>query len=232
MPLRIVVDVRRVRDFGIGTYIRSLLHALAGIDQSGDYTLVSLPEDVRTFSGLPPNFKAVAYPKTDSYYLNHVAFPLFLRRLAPDLVHIPLNQVPLFMPRPYVVTVHDMANLLFETGSGLRMDSRRFLLRRGLLRAHCVIAVSEATPKTASAWSTTPPTRSSSARPGPPTRARPVRSAKNSSAPASWSVTRSTIRSCSMRATSGRRRTSRGWWRPSRWFASSFRAIPPTRTCT
>lgn len=145
MPLRIVVDVRRVRDFGIGTYIRSLLHALAAIDQSDTFTLVALPDDARTFSGLPPNFKTTVYPKTDSYYLNHVAFPLFLRRLAPNLVHIPLNQVPLFMTEPYVVTIHDMANLLFETGSGLRMDARRFLLRRGLLRARCVIAVSEAT---------------------------------------------------------------------------------------
>jgi len=145
MPLRIVVDVRRVRDFGIGTYIRSLLHALAALDQSDDYTLIALPEDVRTFSGLAPNFKTTVYPKTDSYYLNHVAFPLFLRRLGPDLVHIPLNQVPLFMPEPYVVTIHDMANLLFETGSGLRMDTRRFLLRRGLLRARRIMAVSEAT---------------------------------------------------------------------------------------
>ncbi|MGA2590258.1 MAG: glycosyltransferase family 1 protein [Bryobacteraceae bacterium] len=145
MPLRIVIDVRRVRDFGIGTYIRSLLHALAAIDQSNDYVLVALPEDVKTFADLPPNFKTTVYRKTDSYYLNHVAFPLFLRRQAPDLVHIPLNQVPLFMRERYVVTIHDMASLLFETGSGLRMDLRRFLLRRGLLRAKRIIAVSEAT---------------------------------------------------------------------------------------
>ena len=145
MPLRIVADVRRVRDFGIGTYIRGLLHALAAIDQSDDYILVALPEDVRTFSGLPPNFKTIVYRTTDSYYLNHVAFPLFLHRLAPDLVHIPLNQVPLLMREPYVVTIHDMASLLFETRSGIHMDLRRFLLRRGLLRAKRIIAVSEAT---------------------------------------------------------------------------------------
>jgi glycosyltransferase involved in cell wall biosynthesis len=145
MPLRIVADVRRVRDFGIGTYIRGLLHALAAIDQSDDYMLVALPEDVRTFSGLPPNFKTIVYRTTDSYYLNHVAFPLFLHRLAPDLVHIPLNQVPLLMREPYVVTIHDMASLLFETRSGIHMDLRRFLLRRGLLRAKRIIAVSEAT---------------------------------------------------------------------------------------
>jgi glycosyltransferase involved in cell wall biosynthesis len=145
MPLRIVVDVRRVRDFGIGTYIRGLLHALGAIDQSNEYILVALPEDEGSFSGLPPNFNTVTYRKSDSYSLNHVAFPLFLHRLQPSLVHIPLNQVPLFMMEPYVVTIHDMASLLFEGGSGLRMQIRRFLLRRGLLRAKRIMAVSEAT---------------------------------------------------------------------------------------
>jgi len=145
MPLRIVVDVRRVRDFGIGTYIGGLLHAMAAIDRSDDYILVALPEDQGAFSGLPPNFKTVTYRKTDSYALNHLAFPWFLHRLAPSLVHIPLNQVPLFMMDPYVVTIHDMASLLFETGSGLRMQTRRFLLRRGLLRAKRIMAVSETT---------------------------------------------------------------------------------------
>ena len=145
MLLRIVADVRRVRDFGIGTYIHGLLHALGAIDQSNEYILVALPEDEGAFSGLPPNFKTVIYRKTDAYSLNHLAFPLFLHRLAPSLVHIPLNQVPLFMMEPYVVTIHDMASLLFETGSGLRMHPRRFLLRRGLLRAKRIMAVSEAT---------------------------------------------------------------------------------------
>jgi glycosyltransferase involved in cell wall biosynthesis len=145
MPLRIVADVRRVRDFGIGTYIHGLLQALAAIDRSNEYVLVALPADDGVFAGLPPNFKTVTYRKTDSYSLNHLAFPMFLHRLAPSLVHIPLNQVPLFMREPYVVTIHDMASLIFETGSGLRMQTRRFLLRRGLLRARRIMAVSEAT---------------------------------------------------------------------------------------
>lgn len=145
MPLRIVVDVRHLRDFGVGTYIRGLLHALAAIDSSDDYILIALPEDASLLAGLPPNFKTIGYRQSDSYYLNHLAFPLFLRRLSPSLVHIPLNQVPLFMLEPYVVTIHDMASLLFETGSGLRLYARRFLLRRGLLRARRILAVSEAT---------------------------------------------------------------------------------------
>jgi glycosyltransferase involved in cell wall biosynthesis len=49
------------------------------------------------------------------------------------------------MMEPYVVTIHDMASLLFDTGSGPRLQTRRFLLRRGLLRAKRIMAVSEAT---------------------------------------------------------------------------------------
>ena len=43
MPLHIVIDARRVRDFGIGTYIRSLIQALGGIDPTNRYTIVSNP---------------------------------------------------------------------------------------------------------------------------------------------------------------------------------------------
>ena len=32
-PLRIVIDVRHIKDFGIGTYIRNLVKALGELDQ-------------------------------------------------------------------------------------------------------------------------------------------------------------------------------------------------------
>jgi glycosyltransferase involved in cell wall biosynthesis len=146
MPLHIAIDARRIRDFGIGTYIRSLVHALSNIDHENRYTLISGAGDVRTLAGLPENFHAAAYSRSDSGALDHLAFPLFLHGIAPDLVHIPLNRVPLLLRRPYVVTIHDMANLLYdERRSGLRMQLRRYRFRSGLLRARRVIAVSEAT---------------------------------------------------------------------------------------
>ncbi len=145
MPLRIVIDVRRIRDFGIGTYIRSLVHALGIIDSVNHYVLVALPEDARTLSAVPGNFEALEFGRPDWDPLTHVSLPLFLQRLSPDLVHIPLNRVPLFMIRPYVVTIHDMASVLFDERRGVRRSLWRFLFRRGLARAERVIAVSEAT---------------------------------------------------------------------------------------
>ena len=68
MALHIVIDARRIRDFGIGTYIRSLVHALAAIDSANQYTLVSGPGDVRTLAGLPENFRAAVYARSDHSY--------------------------------------------------------------------------------------------------------------------------------------------------------------------
>ena len=105
--LHIAIDARRIRDFGIGTYIRSLVHALAQVDRRNRYTIISGPADVRTLAGLPESFHTAIYARNDHAALDHVAFPLFLRGLHTDLVHIPLNRVPLLMVKPYVVTIHD-----------------------------------------------------------------------------------------------------------------------------
>jgi glycosyltransferase involved in cell wall biosynthesis len=146
VSLHIVIDARRIRDFGIGTYIRSLVHALSTLDTTNQYTLVSAPADVRTLSSLPENFHSAVYARNDHNFFDHLAFPVFLRGLSPDLVHIPLNRVPLLMVKPYVVTIHDMANLLFvEEYSTIRMQFRRMRFKRGLVRANRVIAVSEST---------------------------------------------------------------------------------------
>jgi glycosyltransferase involved in cell wall biosynthesis len=144
-PLRVAIDARRVRDFGIGTYIDGLIRALACIDQSRQYILIVLPADAGAFKELPPNFQTVTYRQPDPRYTNHLAFPLFLSRLRADLVHLPFNRVPLLMRERYVVTIHDMATLLYDEAPGLRVAVRRFLLRRGLLRARRVLAVSETT---------------------------------------------------------------------------------------
>jgi hypothetical protein len=221
MSLRIVFDVRRARDFGIGTYIRGLLHGLGAIDQSNDYVLITLPHrqdahaDEATFAGLPPNFQTVTYPRTDAYFSDHVAFPFFVRRLAPSLVHIPLNRVPLFLQEPYVVTIHDMSSLLFETGSGLRIAAAA-----SCCGADCCVRAASwrsrkprgetctmrwASPRIASAWPTMPRIRISSY-PRPP-----------SARAAFWNDTRSPILFCSTQGTFARKRIFPAWWKRSRW---------------
>jgi glycosyltransferase involved in cell wall biosynthesis len=145
MPLRIIIDVRRIGDFGVGTYIRNLVHGLAGLDAENNYVLVALRPDEPELAGLPSNFAVSVYRHADTDWVNQFSFYFFLKELAPDLIHLPLNVVPMMMPRPYVVTIHDMSSLLFAERWQLRKSMRLYLFRRGLLRAERVIAVSAAT---------------------------------------------------------------------------------------
>ncbi|MGA2877991.1 MAG: glycosyltransferase family 1 protein [Bryobacteraceae bacterium] len=150
MPLRIALDTRRVADFGIGTYIRNLVRALARVDDRNQYQLITTERVVPEFSDLPPNFETAIFPGankggTAQRGLAQIHYGLFLRKLEADLFHIPLNAVPLLMPKPYLVTIHDMSTLLFASQLGFRNRLRRFYLRRGLLRADRVMAVSMAT---------------------------------------------------------------------------------------
>ena len=145
MPLRIVLDARRIADFGIGTYIRNLVRSLAKIDLSNQYTLVIPSPEVPEFSDLPSNFQTSLYSGKKAGFVQF-GYTLFLRNLPADLFHIPLNAVPLWMPKPYLVTIHDMSTLLFGNHhSGYRSNLRHFYLRRGLLRADRIMAVSSAT---------------------------------------------------------------------------------------
>src|SRR3982074_3473431 len=113
--LRLVIDVRHIKDFGIGTYIRNLIYALAELDHENHYLLTARSDDVPDLAGLPDNFEIVVYPHRDSAKINHIRFPMFLRGFKADVVHMPLNVIPLFMVKPYVVTIHDLSSLLFGT---------------------------------------------------------------------------------------------------------------------
>ena len=145
MPKHIVIDCRRLGDFGIGTYIRNLVQALARLDHDNRYTLITFDNNPADLAGLGSNFHTAQYQRRDTDVGQNIAFPFFLRRLYPDLVHIPLNSVPYLMPKPYVVTIHDMSSLLFPAQGDVRGAMHRERYRRGAVRASRIIAVSHST---------------------------------------------------------------------------------------
>lgn len=159
MPFHAAIDVRRWNDFGIGTYIRNLVTALAGLDRENRYTLITRPQDEREMAALGSNFAVAPYARADTEVQHNLTFPLFLRRFRADLYHIPLNSVAYWMPRPYVVTIHDMSSLLFPARSDVRGTLHEERYRRGALRAARVIAVSNSTRRDLEAVLPIPPER-------------------------------------------------------------------------
>jgi len=144
-PLHIVIDVRRVRDFGIGTYIRNITRAVSRLDQTNRYTLLARAEDLDQFEGLGPNFQVSPVPGPDRGLLHNLQIPGLSRLLKASLYHIPLNSVAWRMPLPYVVTIHDMSTLLFPEQKTFRSTLHQERYRRGAARAARIIAVSNAT---------------------------------------------------------------------------------------
>jgi len=136
-----------MNEFGVGTYTRNIVRALARLDHENDFFLLGSAEKVNEIGSLPENFQSVPLPPPETakgYWLYHAV----VRRLGCDLVHIPhLFWVPHRLPCPYVVTVHDVLEHMYRArnGSGLRR-SLHFLLTRSVLKnAARIFAVSQFT---------------------------------------------------------------------------------------
>ncbi len=146
MQLRIVFDARRIRDFGIGTYIRNLLAGLAAIDSRDRFVVIVDRHEATELPDLPQHFETVLYDRPANPLTQAVMFPRVAQFGHPDLYHVPIVAVPFLMPKPYVVTIHDMSSIIFgDRRTGWRHELRLSMLRRGLIRADRVIAVSDAT---------------------------------------------------------------------------------------
>ncbi len=146
--MKVAIDIRRMTEFGVGTYIRNVVRTLARLDRESKYFLIGSPDKVAECSPLPPNFHAVALHGRDDTLKGNLAFRAIVRRLGCDVVHIPhLFWIPRGLSCPYVLTVHDLLEHMYgsRNASSLRRSLHFFLTRRVLRRAARVIAVSQFT---------------------------------------------------------------------------------------
>ena len=107
--MKIAIDIRRMTEFGVGTYIRNVVRTLGRLDRENKYLLIGPSSKVEEIGSLPPNFHAVPLHQPERSLKGWWEFRAVLRRLDCDLVHVPnIFSVPRALPCPYVMTVHDM----------------------------------------------------------------------------------------------------------------------------
>ncbi len=149
--MKIGIDARLMGETGVGRYIRNLISVLARIDRTNSYIVF-----VRDDSWNPPNERwekrIVAIPWHS--IAEQLIMPWVFLKARLDLVHIPYFNVPIFYPGKFVVTIHDLTILHFDTGKASTLPMPLYKLRRlgyylalavGLRRAHKIIAVSQTT---------------------------------------------------------------------------------------
>jgi glycosyltransferase involved in cell wall biosynthesis len=146
--VKVAIDIRRMTEFGVGTYIRNVVRTLARLDRDSKYFLIGSPAKVAECGALPPNFHAVALDGSDDTIKGNLAFRAIVKRLGCDVVHIPhLFWIPRGLSCPYVLTVHDLLEHMYgsRNASSTRRNLHFYLTRRVLRKAARVIAVSQFT---------------------------------------------------------------------------------------
>jgi glycosyltransferase involved in cell wall biosynthesis len=111
--VRIAIDARKLRDYGIGTYVRNVLRHLSRIDRDTEYVLLCRERDCGVAAELGENFRAVAESSPAYSIREQLAVPLDLRREGADLFHAPHYVLPPLTPCRSVVTIHDCIHLQF-----------------------------------------------------------------------------------------------------------------------
>ena len=111
--MRIAIDIRKLHDYGIGTYLRNLLRQLARLDGDTEFVLLSRRDDLRVAARLGPNFRCVAESAGLYSVREQLSIPFKMLRLAPDLFHTPHYVLPPLTPCRAVVTIHDCTHLMF-----------------------------------------------------------------------------------------------------------------------
>ena len=137
------VDVRKIGDFGIGTYIRNLIGGLAAKDVGHRFLLFRGPDtDPQMLpEGMESRVERVGlYSAMEPFRLGRSA-----RKAGLDLLHCPHYVTPFRPGCPMAVTIHDLIHLLFPEylpGVAAKLYARHFL-RRAARRASVIFTVSE-----------------------------------------------------------------------------------------
>jgi alpha-1,3-rhamnosyl/mannosyltransferase len=143
----IAIDARKLRDFGIGTYVRNLVRGIAALDLDDRYLLFVRPDYDGSLDDLPENFRVLTERSAVYSVRELVAMSWRLYRLRVDLYHATHYVLPGVVPCPTVVTIHDIIHLLFPDYLPNRLAHyyAHRMIRRSLARGNAIIAVSQNT---------------------------------------------------------------------------------------
>jgi glycosyltransferase involved in cell wall biosynthesis len=147
VAFNIGIDVRKLTDFGIGTYIRNLVESLAVIDSDNRYVLFARPEHQPRLIHLPDNFHVVPEPAPVYSIRELLVLSWRLLRLRLDLYHSTHYVLPAYVPGRAVVTIHDIIHLLYPEflPHALAFFYASRMIRRSLARGDRIIAGSQNT---------------------------------------------------------------------------------------
>ncbi len=149
--MRIAIDllIAEKKPGGMLFATRALLEGLVRIDQKDEYIIItSNPKEYQELA-TAPNIRVhpVKLRSWRAVLIQHqLLMPRILRKLQPDVLHVPAFVSPIGWKGPLVITVHDLAFLKLPHQLPLRNRIYwQYMLRESVRHAQRIIVVSEQT---------------------------------------------------------------------------------------
>jgi glycosyltransferase involved in cell wall biosynthesis len=112
--MKIAFDLRRIKNPGIGRYMKDLVGAILAQEPLGDY-LIILPPGTEGMIQTGSSSATTITPKLKYYSVREqIELPRILRKHKIDLLHAPHFMLPLVCPCPAVVTIHDVIGMRWK----------------------------------------------------------------------------------------------------------------------
>ncbi len=111
--MKIGIDARKIRDFGIGTYIENLIRAIPKFDTTNDYVIFHYPQDKDYIPRTGSKIRLVSDTSPKYSIRELVALPIKMGMQRLDLFHATHYTLPPVRPCKGVVTIHDVIHLRF-----------------------------------------------------------------------------------------------------------------------
>jgi glycosyltransferase involved in cell wall biosynthesis len=146
--MRIAVDIRRMYEFGLATYVRNVVRTLGRIDTINEYILVGSAARFEKLGTLPENFHFHPLQNPEASFANYLEMHRAMNALEVDLIHVPHTfWRPLITKAPFVLTVHDLLDYMYRarTSNGMRRSIHSYMTRQVMHHAARIFAVSKFT---------------------------------------------------------------------------------------
>jgi glycosyltransferase involved in cell wall biosynthesis len=141
--VKILLDARKIQDYGIGVYIRNLFQGLAG--HSGFECRAVHLKGTDYLDFMQPSTIEVKARNYD--FKEHVEIPWKTRKLKDYRYFSPHYVYPLFISQKLFVTVHDLIHFKFSHlfKPAVRVEAGKFFMRQVRKKADMVFTVSQTT---------------------------------------------------------------------------------------
>ena len=143
--MKIGIDARLIQSTGVGRYIRNLIRELSDIDTTSRYVVFLRKTDFDTFTVPNPRWEKHLADVPWHTLQEQIFMPWIFLKEHCDLLHVPYFNAPIFYPRKFIITIHDLTILHVDTGRASTLPYWLYKIRRLGYRLVLLAAIKRAT---------------------------------------------------------------------------------------